>query len=661
MDKQSLVAQMARYDHWKRQLNQQLEQFQSWSKQHHSCGPDVQRSINRARKLLANTQYTVACVGEFSRGKTELINALLFSEYGHRLLPSTPGRTTMCPTEIYFDQHDPQNCVRLLPIETRRTTTSLQNFMRIPQKWVTLPIDPNNQDDIRQAIAQVSATKRVSREEARKMGFHIDPMTRAKDVAIPRWRHALISLDHPLLRQGLRILDTPGLNALGNEPELTLKTLPEAQAIIFLLAADSGVSASDMAIWRDHINKLRQHRGTEVLALLNKIDALWDDLISPEQIEDSIRSVRRHTAHLLDIPVSQVLPLSAKQGLLAKAQQDSQRFKQSRFGQLESVLAHNIVSNQANLLQHPTIADAFSIMRDTRTSLQQRLIESDQELQTLQQQPDNSEQQRQAATELRSKIRIIHGRFHKQSLSLKTSQRLLERQTQALTAPVNLSTLQRYVDDAKLSLEQSWTSLGLINSINQFFETLHHSLDNLEREAEQANRVLSSIYQRPEHVQSGANMLKRHLFKTRPFRQRLHQLQHQMVVFRSSLNTLLASKSTIISRFINTLVREIQALYRDINQAIAEWTESALTPLVHHNRYQKQLLEHQMVKLASLTQGDKSHGKPLESLKQEAADQEEALLALDALLNKIAGIEPPSSTAESRDNVVQLTSARVAV
>ena len=38
------------------------------------------------------------------------------------------------------------------------------------------------------------------------------------------------------LRQGLRILDTPGLNALGSEPELTLSMLPSAQAIIFLLA-----------------------------------------------------------------------------------------------------------------------------------------------------------------------------------------------------------------------------------------------------------------------------------------------------------------------------------------------------------------------------------------------------------------------------------------
>ncbi|OYV82880.1 MAG: hypothetical protein B7Z70_00485, partial [Acidithiobacillus ferrivorans] len=34
----------------------------------------------------------IALVGEFSRGKTELINALFFADMGARLLPSSPGQ-----------------------------------------------------------------------------------------------------------------------------------------------------------------------------------------------------------------------------------------------------------------------------------------------------------------------------------------------------------------------------------------------------------------------------------------------------------------------------------------------------------------------------------------------------------------------------------------
>ena len=72
-------------------------------------------------------------------------------------------------------------------------------------------------------------------------------------VLVPAWRHALISLRDPLLEQGLRILDTPGLNSLGSEPELTFPCCRRPIAVIFLLSADTGVTASDRAIWNEHI------------------------------------------------------------------------------------------------------------------------------------------------------------------------------------------------------------------------------------------------------------------------------------------------------------------------------------------------------------------------------------------------------------------------
>ena len=72
-------------------------------------------------------------------------------------------------------------------------------------------------------------------------------------VEVPRWRHAMINFPHPLLKQGLVILDTPGLNAIGTEPELTLSLLPSAHAVLFLLAADTGVTKSDIEIWRQYI------------------------------------------------------------------------------------------------------------------------------------------------------------------------------------------------------------------------------------------------------------------------------------------------------------------------------------------------------------------------------------------------------------------------
>jgi hypothetical protein len=100
-------------------------------------------------------------------------------------------------------------------------------------------------------------------------------------------------LPAPLLKQGLVVLDTPGLNAIGAEPELTLSLLPTAHATVFILGADTGVTKSDMAIWRDHL-------GTHNLArfvVLNKIDALVDPLATPSRsTRRSRRSARRRRA-----------------------------------------------------------------------------------------------------------------------------------------------------------------------------------------------------------------------------------------------------------------------------------------------------------------------------------------------------------------------------
>src|SRR5690606_3447092 len=142
MDVKSLHRQMTAYNRWKQQVDERLRRFEQWGQSHSMLTPEVHRTLQRARQLLHHEHFTIACVGEFSRGKTELINALPYTEGGRRLLPSQPGRTTMCPTEIGWDPAQPRNCVRLLPIETRRTSTSLQSFKRIPQNWITFEFDP---------------------------------------------------------------------------------------------------------------------------------------------------------------------------------------------------------------------------------------------------------------------------------------------------------------------------------------------------------------------------------------------------------------------------------------------------------------------------------------------------------------------------------------
>ena len=72
--------------------------------------PQVDLKVQQLQERLQQDKLVVAFVAEFSRGKSELINALFFADTGRRVLPATPGRTTMCPVELY---HDPRAPARL--------------------------------------------------------------------------------------------------------------------------------------------------------------------------------------------------------------------------------------------------------------------------------------------------------------------------------------------------------------------------------------------------------------------------------------------------------------------------------------------------------------------------------------------------------------------
>ena len=661
MDIRSLHRQMTHYNRWKRQLDERLQRFEQWTKQHDMSGATMGKTLQRARQLLRGESFTIACVGEFSRGKTELINALLYTGGGRRLLPSQPGRTTMCPTEIYWDANQPANCVRLLPIETRRTNTSLQSFKRITQNWVTIHFDAQDHEQTRAAINQVSAGKQVSVATAVKLGFAQDELGERDEngmVTVPAWRHALISLDHPLLRQGLRIVDTPGLNALGNEPELTLKTLPDAQAILFLLSADAGVTASDMAIWREHIQLLRDNNCTAVIALLNKIDSLWDDLTPPQEIEANINQLRQLTARQLNLAPEHVVALSAKQGLLGKVGRNQAQLVRSNFPQLERMLAECVMRNQQQIIGHRLIGDSYAMVINARNSLQRRLGECEKELDELRTVAPEAASEK--LTELRDTIRRAHHEYHKQALSLRTSQRLLESQKLSLLGPISISLLEQQIAEAHANLAQSWTTIGLARAIGKFFDDVDSNLRHLEREIERSNRVLTSIYERPERTMSGDDLIMRHLLKIQKQRRQLRQLHRRADDFRKSLSTVLTHKGALISRFINTLVQEVRTVYVELNQHIHQWMQEALAPLFHHNQYQKQLLEHHMLRLTQLQTQRNSHSEQLEVLQTNIYQLQTALGNIEPLYKELlmTPLEPELMT-DAEQHAPQAAGAQV--
>src|SRR6266702_6221631 len=372
MQPKDLAARFEAYSDWRRRLSSGISELHGWLSQQELGDAHSDLAIQRLLERLHQDKLVVAFVAEFSRGKSELINAIFFADFGQRLLPSSAGRTTMCPTELLYDPTRPPS-IRLLPIETRAKDGSVAEFKNYADEWVTLPLDLSSADKMGQALSQVSQVKRVPIVLARKYGLYDDgdvlaPLSAADEgaVDIPCWRHAVINFPHPLLQQGLVILDTPGLNAIGAEPELTLNMLPNAHAVLFILAADAGVTKTDIDVWRNHLVGDNPATKEGRMVILNKIDGLWDELRTSAEVESEIARQVRTSARLLELPPAQVFPVSAQKALLAKINGDDVLLAKSRLPQLEAALSRELIPAKRHIVGSATQVEIRALAEGMR-------------------------------------------------------------------------------------------------------------------------------------------------------------------------------------------------------------------------------------------------------------------------------------------------------
>jgi hypothetical protein len=129
----TLAQHFAAYSEWRASSRSRLGSFSGWLVENELTDAQTDRRIVRLLEKLREDRLHVAFVAEFSRGKSELINAIFFAGYGNRILPSTAGRTTMCPTELMFDASKPP-AIELLPIESRESNDQHQRVQALSRR-----------------------------------------------------------------------------------------------------------------------------------------------------------------------------------------------------------------------------------------------------------------------------------------------------------------------------------------------------------------------------------------------------------------------------------------------------------------------------------------------------------------------------------------------
>ncbi|MGC1183717.1 MAG: dynamin family protein [Candidatus Dormiibacterota bacterium] len=217
--------------------------------------PGSQQVVEEAARKLANATVYVAVVGDFKRGKSSLINALL----GARLMPVGVLPLTSQPTLI---RYGPEPCavVRLASGTERMPVETLTDY-------VTEKSNPGN---------------RLKVEEA--------------------W----VEYPSPLLRDGVVVVDTPGTGSVHqHNTDAAHAFLPRIDVAVAVLSAESPLSLSESQWFREVAE-----RAARLVICLNKVD-----VISTAERAEAMEYVRLGVTRILGTPAPTIFATSARREL----------------------------------------------------------------------------------------------------------------------------------------------------------------------------------------------------------------------------------------------------------------------------------------------------------------------------------------------------------
>ncbi|MFL9711841.1 dynamin family protein [Methylobacillus sp. Pita1] len=578
------------YSEWRKALVETICDYRNWLNEQELNDAQIDLRLQQLLERLREDKLNVAFVAEFSRGKSELINAIFFSAYGQRLLPSSAGRTTMCPTELLYDPSKPTS-LQLLAVETRTSDATTTEYKRYPEEWTVLPFDVSDSDNMVEVFKEVSRTKRVTVEEAERYGL-FDPNSADDALAvnadgtvdIPCWRYAVINFPHPLLEQGLVILDTPGLNAIGTEPELTLNMLPNAHAVLFILSADTGVTKSEIDVWRQYISGTRwKQKGR--LAVLNKIDGLWDELRNETEISREIAKQIASSAELLGLEQGQIFPISAQKGLLAKIAGDDALLERSGLSTLERALSEELIPSKREIVRDNTIGEIDDLVKNSNILLDARLSSLNEQLDELRGLRGKNED---VIEHMMNKVKVDKEIFEKGLQRFQALRSVFSQQTNKLFTLLGMEALRVQVTNTRSTMVNASFTKSIRSAMDGFFADLRDRLLKSEAQIDEIKRMMDAMYEKfaQDH---GLRKAEPPAFSTLRYQKELGKLERAYrEQFNTTLNMLTNEKMTLTSKFFETLASRVIHVYEVANHDVENWLKAVIAPM------ESQVREHQL-------------------------------------------------------------------
>lgn len=316
---------------------------------------EIKETVEQLKKSiyeLRDDKFKIVVVGEFSRGKSMFINALI----GKRIFPSSRKPTTAILNKLSYSETPVYRLVM------RDDENSYRDITEDEFKKIVAPKEPWDEESEREYENALNDISRIA----------------FADIGYPT----------ELCKGGVEIIDTPGTNDLDSaREEITYKFIPESDVAIMLLSAVQPLGKSEINFLRDRILKADIQKIYFVINFKDEMRTKEDEL-------KVINYVREHLEIVVSNP--KIFMVSAKGALNYRRVLNNEEVKgeipsmeSTGFIELEENMSEFLTNERGNIKLSKFIERGIRISTDLRrNSLAISLGTLDMGLKELQQKID---------------------------------------------------------------------------------------------------------------------------------------------------------------------------------------------------------------------------------------------------------------------------------
>lgn len=318
----------------KREISRSLEDIVDVVDELNALGVSVNGSalVDLASKL-ENDKFKVLVIGEFKRGKSTVINSLI----GDDVLPKSSRPCTAVISEVTYGKEKKAMLYFKNPLPENMSTDIDNGALRHIKKFQGVEIPP------------------IELDVDRLKDYVAIPLSdKDQSESIKELPYSRVILEWPLelCRNGIEIIDSPGLNENEARTKVTEEYLNQADAILFVFTCTEFMSASEI----DYIKNQIHTRGyNDIFFICNKINYI------PEDERDDIFQLGNRLSKLTSLGSNGIFYVNALGALNAKKEKDMSALNDTGIPEFEAALSEYLRNNKgrAKLMQIITPCRAF--------------------------------------------------------------------------------------------------------------------------------------------------------------------------------------------------------------------------------------------------------------------------------------------------------------